>query len=661
MTVMKQAAKKFCSAVLSASGNNRVAIVAFESSYYVFDFTDNLSSLESYINSLNDSGGTNLYNACDKAEDLLANSSANIKNMVILTDGLPQSGKYSSSGKYTSADSSSYYDYANSVYSLVKSFDQSYSIYTLGFFHSLSGSTLSFARRFMSDLQNSGYYDVTNVDDLEFTFGEIAGDIVNNQIEYYVKHDDEKYSKVNMKAVLADSSFSDDSAVYNHDLAVLCSQFVMVGYTSPNGPDKDAKGYLSKNTVMKNALNSLGFSDKYSVVNLNNMNEKQVNYFIAHKEIKVDSEVFTLIFTGFIGSYYPQWYNNFDPGTGKTHEGFNSAKNFVSGEIDKYIKNNNLNNDNIKLLITGHSRGAATANLLAAEQIKTEKYTSKENIYAYTFATPNPTSLPERSQERFKRIFNIVNPEDFVTKVMPAEWDYGKYGTVITLPSKTNCSDYKAYLNKMEPYFTTLSAGREYQPYPLGESEVRAIINVFTRTVDDVNDFYETGFRYLDLVYTSPYEYFQNAICPLVGEKDVNAKQISALLLLSSSSEPIFTSSPYHEFSKFFLLHAVLAKLEKMAPDVLEVVLPALYPVLTRLSWSLQMGTNCFEDSHCAETYCAYMLSMGDTMCSLTPRKSVVININCPVDGEIIDKSTGEVVARIVDNTVDETIEAKEN
>lgn len=181
ISVMKSAAKKFCDSVLNASGINRVAIVAFESDYDVFDFSNSKTDLNNYIDQLTDLGGTNLYAACEEANDLLTESDSDtIKNIVILTDGLPQSGPESYSGKYSSSDESYYYSYANSVYSLVKSFSSDYNIYTLGFFHSLYDSELTFAQKFLSDLQTKGYYNVTDPDDLEFTFGEIAEEIIEN-------------------------------------------------------------------------------------------------------------------------------------------------------------------------------------------------------------------------------------------------------------------------------------------------------------------------------------------------------------------------------------------------------------------------------------------------------------------------------------------------
>lgn len=185
ITTMKKAAQKFCSQLLEADGKNRVAIIAFQSSYSTCNFTSDLNTLSSFINSKSASGGTNMNAAAQAAASLLSNSSADIKNVVIMADGLPQSGATVTNGHYSSGSN---YKYANAVYNTVKAYDESYNVYTLGFFHSISGSTKDFASKFMSDLAGGPkgtYTEVTNVDDLEFAFGEVAEDITKEDIEFH--------------------------------------------------------------------------------------------------------------------------------------------------------------------------------------------------------------------------------------------------------------------------------------------------------------------------------------------------------------------------------------------------------------------------------------------------------------------------------------------
>ncbi|MDR3239661.1 MAG: VWA domain-containing protein, partial [Clostridiales bacterium] len=184
----KQAAIKFCEAAATAKGVNYVALVTYASSASTrVNFTTDTNALTAAINGLSASGGTNTNSGIVRAGELLdAVPGANlIKNIVLMSDGLPNSGITSSTGPYTRSQYG-YYGYANAAYNTATGMHKRFSIYTLGFFHSVTSSERSFATLFMSDLQNSGYYEVTNVDDLDFIFGRIAN--ISNSNSYRVIH-----------------------------------------------------------------------------------------------------------------------------------------------------------------------------------------------------------------------------------------------------------------------------------------------------------------------------------------------------------------------------------------------------------------------------------------------------------------------------------------
>ena len=87
-----------------------------------------------------------------------------------------------------------------------------------------------------------------------------------------------------------------------------------------------------------------------------------------------------------------------------------------------YIPFNNISNP--IFLITGHSLGAAVANLLA-EHLNSCKDTNhcpgsrtEKDIYAYTFATPKTEDdISKYDDEKNQNIFNILNNNDIVTFV----------------------------------------------------------------------------------------------------------------------------------------------------------------------------------------------------------------------------------------------------
>ena len=175
---MKKAAIKFCDKMLSSS-NNYISIVKYGSSASIAcGFTDNLASLTTAINGLSSSGGTDMNYGIGKAVSMFDSlDTVYTKNLVIMSDGIPEHGNSSYTGKY--GNTNSFAPYCNVVYETASGLWDKYKIYTLGFFHDLSGSTLSFAKNFMTDIQNSGYYNVENADSFEMTFEGLAGDILD--------------------------------------------------------------------------------------------------------------------------------------------------------------------------------------------------------------------------------------------------------------------------------------------------------------------------------------------------------------------------------------------------------------------------------------------------------------------------------------------------
>ena len=56
-------------------------------------------------------------------------------------------------------------------------------------------------------------------------------------------------------------------------------------------------------------------------------------------------------------------------------------------EIQSYVKEYFLDNEETTIIVTGHSRGGAVANLVAKDL--TDRIDLNTKITAYTFATPN--------------------------------------------------------------------------------------------------------------------------------------------------------------------------------------------------------------------------------------------------------------------------------
>lgn len=183
LTYAKSAAKKFVKTLLAADGRNYVAVVTLNSKpKTICTFTNKRSALNKKIGGVKASGYTNMQSALAKAGKLLENvpgGSGVTKNIVLLSDGLPQSGKKKVSGRYSRSDHR-YYKYANSAYATDKKLKRKYFVYALGFFHKSSGKDLKFGRKLMKDLASKDkYYVITDKKEIKKTMNEIADTITS--------------------------------------------------------------------------------------------------------------------------------------------------------------------------------------------------------------------------------------------------------------------------------------------------------------------------------------------------------------------------------------------------------------------------------------------------------------------------------------------------
>jgi len=59
---------------------------------------------------------------------------------------------------------------------------------------------------------------------------------------------------------------------------------------------------------------------------------------------------------------------------------------------------------------------------------------SIDDVYAYTFATPNNTYYSKEFVNGYTNIFNIVSKDDIVPSVPLSAWGFGRYGNTYYLP-----------------------------------------------------------------------------------------------------------------------------------------------------------------------------------------------------------------------------------
>ncbi|MBR0407869.1 MAG: hypothetical protein IJI53_07520 [Clostridia bacterium] len=193
-------------------------------------------------------------------------------------------------------------------------------------------------------------------------------------------------------------------------------------------------------------------------------------------------EPFTLIAIGVCGSgYQNEWQSNMSPGQGGIHEGFREAADLVVDRLAGYIATQGIEGP-VKVWISGFSRAAAVSNLAAAELTDTGML-PKENVYAYTFATPAAVIAPPETG--YEHIFNIICPTDLVPQVMPSDWGFGRYGQDMFLPVPEFSSFFGAEMTNLREELDRRVFGVDNNYSPELNLRMRLLISLVLDVVDN--------------------------------------------------------------------------------------------------------------------------------------------------------------------------------
>lgn len=186
-------------------------------------------------------------------------------------------------------------------------------------------------------------------------------------------------------------------------------------------------------------------------------------FFVGHRTVYRSGEKKELVILSVRGTNgtNSEWTSNFDVGADTldyyaavgfdhphwkdldNHKGFDVATNRVLEKFADYEKRHGLDKQSNKvILITGHSRGAAIANLLGAHFEDRADYKS----FAYTFAAPYATTHTDAGT--YRTVFNVVNSDDLVPYLPMNEWGFQKYGVTYTLSVNDLYEDSNWFGNK---------------------------------------------------------------------------------------------------------------------------------------------------------------------------------------------------------------------
>ncbi len=170
MSETKEASHRFVSSVLD---QNAVVSVLCYGDWAISKcgFTANANALDEAIDGISEMGMTNTYEALLMASEQLDNVDSRQKIIVLMSDGMPNEG-------LCGDDLIAFADEIK---------ERGISIYTLGFFQSLSSSDTFQAQQLMEALASDGcHYEVATASDLEFFFTDIA-EQVNGQRYIYIR------------------------------------------------------------------------------------------------------------------------------------------------------------------------------------------------------------------------------------------------------------------------------------------------------------------------------------------------------------------------------------------------------------------------------------------------------------------------------------------
>lgn len=229
------------------------------------------------------------------------------------------------------------------------------------------------------------------------------------------------------------------------------------------------------------------------------------------------------------GTKDEEWYSNFYVGEGVEHAGFSHAADLVLDNIADYISRHGLDPKTTEAFLTGHSRGAAVANMAAARLI--DKGTFK-SLSAYTFACPNTTMVESSQSEKYQSIVNIINPQDFICYIPLPQWGYTRYGQTVELPDFNTVENFDELYSEMEKAYLADTCN-ELKDFPNKGRDVENIISYLSIIAPTPADYYGKEITVGGFQLTM-YDYMMKLAAVMSGENPL----LHGLFMLSCKSIP---------------------------------------------------------------------------------------------------------------------------
>lgn len=221
---------------------------------------------------------------------------------------------------------------------------------------------------------------------------------------YAIAYGDRQYEVFDssLEKIVTDTASTEYNPLLAHMLITLCNSV------------------HSETNIRKSFLN-LGFSEMTTNYA---MDDIYLAYGMAKKQLANGRNLVLIVARGSVNGI--EWAGNiFDSKANAQgeHSSFADAGIMLNTKMEEFLGGDIIASGaftNTDFVITGHSRGAAAANILAAHLV--DEGIPQSNIYCNTFACPDTAVLTESKAEYYKCIYNIGNVNDTVTWVPRSIW-----------------------------------------------------------------------------------------------------------------------------------------------------------------------------------------------------------------------------------------------
>ena len=304
-----------------------------------------------------------------------------------------------------------------------------------------------------------------------------------------------------------DDYFTKPSTQYDDSFATATLCFAMSAFMSNiHDGDYENKSCNAKEFLRMYDFRNIDANDGYD----QKPTKDSIGIVFGEKTVDDDGKDYTLIAVGVRGyGYEAEWAGNFIVGTEDEreghHKGFYDAAKIVLDDLESYISENRISGD-IKVWITGYSRGAAVTNIAAGlldmsiangEPVLGGNVTlDKEDLYAYCFEAPSGVyyeeggEYPDPTSDIYNNIWSIINRNDPVTMLLMKSIGFQRYGTDKYLPDSKCTEGYEERMEHMLEYYDAMDSRPIMMDYAIDDFVVYKITlgdNILTDSVIEVD------------------------------------------------------------------------------------------------------------------------------------------------------------------------------